>query len=126
MQQAIYLILGALISGFVGLWFDNIKSRRYAINAFRVTLSEFVLTAKTGDFYLKSCDSMSLALSRLRPFVNPKIFTDCERILEEYKGIPKAEMNQQSQKSLIYTLGHNTSIDERFLSFVKKFEKALA
>jgi hypothetical protein len=119
------MIAGAIISGWVGLLIFLIQRRKDAVVGFRITLSELAAMTKTGDFHRRSCDSIGLSLSHTRPLIKPEVFSECEGILRDYKHIPEAEMDQQSEQALAYRLAHHIEVDERFLSYVRRFEKAL-
>jgi hypothetical protein len=125
-RDPVIMVSGALISGLVGFCVTKIQRRKEAEAAFLITVFELDDMSKVGDFHTRSCASIRLGLARIKPFSKPKVYAECGGILRDYKKIPEAEMNRQSQESLAYRMNHHIEPEERFSSYVKRFEKALA
>lgn len=120
------LLAGAIISGWVGLFFATAQRRRDRIADFRSDLSEISDFTKGRDFHASSSEAITRALSRLRPFISAKKFSACKRALAEYKNIPEEQMNRHSQESVAFEFEHHKTPDQRFEEFVEKMEKELA
>jgi hypothetical protein len=125
-RDAALLVAGAVISGLVGLAVAHIQKQRDAVLGFRILLAELDASLKTDGFHRKSCDDLDSGLARIRPLVKPAAFAACMDILREYRQIPQSEMDRQSQQALAYSLAHGVDTDQRFSSYVRRFEKALA
>jgi len=80
LEKAIFQIIGAVISGFVGLAVFWFKRRWDAKDHFRITMSqisgEFKKPCTPSDFYDATMSRLEEAVFRLRPFLT-KSRADC-------------------------------------------------
>lgn len=70
--DVLLLVTGAVICGWIGIWFSRWERRRDAVITFKITLADIAALPMDRDFHATSCRLIAAELNRLLPLLKPK------------------------------------------------------